>query len=82
MGLADVLAAASLMLLRWNLVKPLAYVCLAYLVIKSFRYFKDFASTLDLLAAITIGAALMGYYGIFSYIMVLWLLQKGVRSLF
>jgi hypothetical protein len=82
MGIADVLAAVSLFLLRWSIAEPLAYVCLAYLIFKAFKYFSNWASILDFISAITIGAALLGYYSIFTYLVVLWLLQKGVRSIF
>ena len=82
LGLIDIICAVALALMFWNIGKFLAIVCAAYLVVKSLRYLFDVASFVDLAAGIFLLATAFGVYPFFNWFFVVWLLQKGVRSLF
>ncbi len=80
-GLLDLVAAIMMLLVRWNIGKTLGLIMALYVVVKSLVFIKDMASVVDLLAGIFFVLALFDYYNIITYILVLWLLQKGVVSL-
>lgn len=83
-GLADVASAISLVLLSWGFrgwVVSFAIVSAIYLSVKGVVFFFDFASLLDLFSAVMIVLVIAGFESVIVYIFVLWLLQKGVRSL-
>lgn len=85
MGLGDLLAAVSLVLLNLDFGGFVVYLAIAsaiYLGLKGAIFFFDFASLMDLFSVVIIVMALMGFRSAVIYVFVFWLLQKGVRSLF
>ncbi len=80
-GLLDMFAAIVLLLLKFNMGIGIAWFFAIYLIIKSLLLFNAIPSILDLLSAIIIILAIYSFYGIFSYLAILWLLQKGFFSL-
>ncbi len=86
LGLIDILAAATLFALaiNWQYVRPLAYVLVGYIIIKAITFHKSWASILDFVVALSFGAMLYGYsmWWWLNSLLMVWLLQKGVKSLF
>lgn len=52
------------------------------LLLKSLFFLDDFASWIDLVAVFFLVLESFGIDSIFAYVMVVWLIQKGLRSLF
>ena len=82
LGLIDVLSGIMLLTLKFATPVIVAIIVIALLVIKSLMYLTDAASWVDLASAFFMILAIIGYYPIINYAFILWLVQKGVRSLF
>jgi hypothetical protein len=81
LGALDFSAAVILFLLKFFPSLKLPAIALALLIIiKSIIYFFDIASIVDIIAGIIIIVAAFGYYPLATYAIVIWLLQKGIRS--
>lgn len=82
LGMLDIAAAATLLLLRWDMGHIIGAILALYLIAKSLYFLTDVSSIVDIGAGIFIILAVFGFYHPITYIFVLWLLQKGVSSLF
>ncbi|MFH1637001.1 MAG: hypothetical protein ABIB71_01085 [Candidatus Woesearchaeota archaeon] len=83
LGLVDLAAALVLFGLRFWDLKVFGLILGAMVAIKALVFIKEhFASIIDLLAVAFIVLASFGYYNVLTYLFVIWLLQKSVRSLF
>lgn len=82
LGLVDLFAGVLLFLLRFDLLSTLGVVVGIYLILKGVVFLSNVVSLMDLLAGIVMILASQGYFFIFTWIFVLWLLQKGFFSLF
>ena len=81
-GLLDIVAGITFLLLKFKVFLILTLIIIVLLTIKSLFYLSDFASWLDLISALMMLLAIIGYYPALNYAFVLWLLQKGIRSFF
>ncbi len=80
-GLLDLALGTSLLLLHWDILYySILFIALPILV-KALYYIKDPSSIVDIFGIIFIGLAFMGYFPVFTYVIVFWFLQKGFRSL-
>lgn len=82
LGILDILSAATLLLLRWDMGHILGIILGIYLLAKSMYFLTDVSSIVDIGAGIFLILAAIGFYHVITYIFILWLLQKGVSSLF
>ncbi|MDI6738443.1 MAG: hypothetical protein QME12_08110 [Nanoarchaeota archaeon] len=82
LGTLDIISAAVLLLLRWDMGHIPGVILGIYLLVKSLYFLTDVSSIVDIGAGIFLILAALGFYHVIAYIFVLWLLQKGVSSLF
>ena len=82
LGVLDIIAALSLFLLKFSLAPWFAAIFAIYLLIKAVIFFRDFASIIDIFVVIIFVNALLGSFNILSWLAIIWLLQKGILSLF
>ncbi|MDD4878301.1 MAG: hypothetical protein PHO02_04675 [Candidatus Nanoarchaeia archaeon] len=82
LGILDILSAATLLLLRWDMGHILGIILGLYLLVKSMYFLTDVSSIVDIGAGIFLILAALGFYHVITYIFILWLLQKGLSSLF
>ena len=82
LGLVDLLAGISLFLLKFNLFKQFAIIMGIILLVKSIMFLGNIVSLIDIIAVVVIFLAFMNIYGIITWLVVIWLIQKGVFSLF
>lgn len=80
-GILDILAALSIVLLKFKLFNIFALALGIYLVIKGLLFIKSLVSWIDLICGIIIIISYFGFFSILSWIVALWLLQKGAFSL-
>ena len=80
-GLLDIIAALSVVLLKFDIFIWLSLVLGIYLIIKSLIFIKSLASWIDLICGIVIIISYIGFFSILSWIVALWLAQKGLFSL-
>ncbi|MFH1210012.1 MAG: hypothetical protein V1663_04455, partial [archaeon] len=71
-----------LVLLKFNLLKQFALIMAFLLLIKSLMFLGNLVSFIDIFCVIVIVFAFMGFYGVITWIVVVWLIQKGIFSLF
>ena len=82
LGVLDILAGLSLFLLKLDVNFFQAFFA-TYLAVKGIAFIRNFASLADILCSLLFFYALYsGYFGIFAYIAMFWLLQKGIFSFF
>ena len=82
-ALIDIFAAAMMLAVRYNeIFQSLAMVAAFFLFLKSIIFIEDFTSWIDLLAVFFLVLSVIGVNSIFAYFLIIWLLQKGLRSLF
>jgi len=81
-GLLDLLAAITLITIKWDVGIVVAWWSAAYLTIKAIPFIKDPASILDILSALMIVLAIFDVYFIGTYLAIIWLIQKAVLSFF
>lgn len=82
LGIMDLLSAASIVLLRYEVGLGFLWMFGVYLIIKSILLFSPISSILDILTGIVIILAFFGHFYFISWIFFIWILQKGVFSLF
>ncbi|MDP3728118.1 MAG: hypothetical protein Q8R18_01555 [bacterium] len=83
LGILDILAGLSIFTINFSWGPMFIGFCSLYLIAKSLPYLKSFASIMDIIVAGIFIFALLGYANtIISAIAALWLIQKGVVSLF
>ena len=82
LGLLDLFAGFWLLLLTFDIGMSLGLVLGFYLLIKGIVFASDIVSFMDILAGLSILLAAYGYTFPFTWIFVLWLLQKGFFSFF
>lgn len=80
-GILDVLAALSVVLLKFKIFSVMALALGLYLIIKGLIFIKSVISWIDLACGIIIIISYIGFFSILSWIVALWLVQKGVFSL-
>ncbi|MBI5872125.1 hypothetical protein HZB88_03495 [archaeon] len=81
LGIIDILGALALFVLKWGILKTVGWILVIFLGAKALLTFGDFASIVDLACVLIFILAIFGVYGIWSYIAIVWLLQKGIFSL-
>tara|TARA_Y100000310_G_C20377371_1_gene666374 strand:+ start:425 stop:739 length:315 start_codon:yes stop_codon:yes gene_type:complete len=81
LGILDILAGLSLFALRFEVGYFVAALFTIYLFLKSLVFIKSWPSYLDLAVVLLFVLAIVGNYNFFTYLGVLWLLQKGAFSL-
>lgn len=82
LGVLDLLSGIVLIVLRFAPLKVIPGLLAVYLIVKSIIFLKNISSVIDLIAAIHIIFAMFGNYYSLTWLFVLWLLQKGVFSLY
>ncbi len=82
LGLADLAAALSILLLKFGAVPHLAFVLGLYEIAKGAVFIKNITSMADIAAGLAIILAFYTHVGILTWIAAIWLTQKGVISLF
>lgn len=84
LGVADLLAALSILLLKFGAVpKTMVFAFAIYVIVKGLIFIKNIPSIVDIVAGILmITAAYYSYFGIPTWLAAVWLTQKGVISLF
>ena len=80
-GILDVLAALSVVLLKLDIFVWISLFLGVYLIIKSLIFFKSVASWIDLICGIVIIVSFFGFFSVLSWVVALWLAQKGFFSL-
>ncbi|MEW6063525.1 MAG: hypothetical protein AB1571_04115 [Nanoarchaeota archaeon] len=78
----DIIAAAVLLLLKWDIGKIAGIILAVYIIGKAIYFIADVASIVDIAAGAFLILAVFGFYHVLTYVFILWLLQKGVSSLF
>lgn len=82
LGFMDLVAGMVLFLMKFQVAESWGVVIGLFLLAKALVFITDVVSVMDLLAAIVLLLASQGYYYFFTWIFVLWLLQKGFFSFF
>jgi hypothetical protein len=82
LGILDFLAGISLVFLKFGLLENIALILGIYLIVKSIIFIKSLASIFDLISGILIVLAAHGMFFPFTWLVAVWLLQKGIFSLF
>ncbi len=82
LGLADLAAALSILLLRFEAVPQLALILGVYEIIKGLVFIKSVTSIVDIAAGLAMLLAFYTHVGILTWIAAIWLTQKGVISVF
>lgn len=81
-GVLDILSALLLLLLTYGMGKPLAYFFAGYLLLKGLFFFGGINTFFDLAGGVLLILAAQGVYSLAYWIVILWLFQKGLLSLF
>lgn len=80
LGLLDVFAGLWLGLLTLGVGSTVGFVLGVYVLVKGVIFISDVVSFMDILAGITLLLAASGHTFSFTWIFVVWLLQKGFFS--
>jgi len=80
-GLIDIMAALLFVLLKYSIGESVVWYVIAFLVIKSLMFIKNFVSYFDLASSVFLVLAVFNVYTAFTWIAMLWLLQKGFFSM-
>tara|TARA_Y100000310_G_C20633538_1_gene789959 strand:- start:1420 stop:1686 length:267 start_codon:yes stop_codon:yes gene_type:complete len=80
-GLMDLFAALLFISLQWGIGKGVAIFVAVYLVVKSLIFIGDITSWIDLVAGIYLFLVIYEIHSFFSFLFILWLLQKAFFSL-
>lgn len=81
-GLLDIVSALILILLTYGIGESLAYIFAGYLILKGLLFFGGINTFFDLAGGVILILAAQGIYSLAYWIVILWLFQKGVLSLF
>ena len=79
-GLMDILSGIFLGLSYFGFFKEVSLIFALYLLIKGIIFIKGFASWIDIITAIVFFLVIYGVQGLWVWIFVLWLIQKGFFS--
>ncbi|HIH15776.1 MAG TPA: hypothetical protein HA360_04695 [Nanoarchaeota archaeon] len=83
LGILDIIAALSIFTINFSWGPVLISFSILYLLAKSLPFLKSFASIMDIIVAGIFILALLGYANtIINALAALWLIQKGIMSLF
>ena len=82
LGIMDLFAGVMLFLLRFSFGEGVGGWLGIYLIVKGIVFISNFVSVMDILAGIMMVLAANDLYFSFTWIFVLWLLQKGFFSFF
>ncbi len=82
LGILDIIAALSIFTLSFSWGTSFVWFSIIYLLIKSLPFIKSFASIIDILVAITFIVAVLTHPTLITYLGSIWLIQKGIVSLF
>jgi len=82
LGLLDILAACSFLFLKFGFMESFAVFFMFFLIIKGVLFIKNIVSILDIVCGVFLILAYFDVFNIVSWICFVWLLQKGVFSLF
>ncbi|MEA3379239.1 MAG: hypothetical protein U9Q69_06440 [Nanoarchaeota archaeon] len=82
-GLLDIATSASILLARF--VPSMRLITIVFgiiILLKALVYIKDFdlASMLDIIASVFVVLAAFNHFSLFTYIFMIWIFQKGIRS--
>ena len=80
LGILDLISGIALFILSFKIF-ALAWLFAKYLIAK-FLIFMNFVSFIDLVSGILMVAAIYGFYPVVTWLAVIWLLQKGLFSVF
>jgi len=78
----DIIAAIMFVFAKFGIFKLMVVIFAVYLILKALAFLSDIASFFDLAAGVYLLLMLIGVSPILSLLFFLWLLQKGVISLF
>jgi len=81
LGILDLAAAIFFVLIQWDVGLGIASFFAGYLVVKSLIFISDWVSWIDLISGLYMFLAIYDLHSAFSFIFVLWLLQKSFFSL-
>ena len=81
LGLVDLLAALSLFMLKYNMFKSFALILGLIVLFKSIIFLDLFMTSMDIFSFLFIILGYFGIFNIFSWIAIVWLVQKGFSSL-
>lgn len=82
LGLVDLLAAASFLFLKYGFLENWAVFFMFFLIVKGLVFIKSFVSVFDVVCGVFLIMAYFGIYNVMTWICFVWLLQKGIFSLF
>jgi len=82
LGILDILAGISLLLLKFSMGYTIAAFFTIYLLVKGVAFITNWTSWVDLTVVAIFILALFGNFNLLTYVAVVWLLQKGIFSLF
>ena len=80
LGILDLISGIILLVLNFKIL-VFAWVLAIYLIAK-FLIFMNFVSFIDLVSGLLMIAAIYGFYPVITWLAVIWLLQKGLFSMF
>ena len=81
LGFLDLLIALIFILAQWDIGVKFAVFCAIYLILKGIVFIYDIASIVDMIAGVYLILVLLNIHSAFSFIFILWLIQKGLFSL-
>lgn len=82
LGVIDLLAALSIILLKFNIGANFAIIIAILLLIKSLVFIYNIVSIVDIIAVIFIFLAIFSVFNIITWLIFFWLLQKSIFSIF
>ena len=80
-GLLDIIAALSVVLLKLGIFIWISLVLGIYLIIKGLIFIKSVVSWIDLICGFVLIISFFGFFSVLSWVVALWLAQKGFFSL-
>ena len=79
-GLLDFVTGLTLIFMYFNLLKVVGSILAIYLIIKGLLFIKNIVSMIDIICGIFILFASLGYFYYLDWVVVVWMIQKGVFS--
>jgi len=79
-GLLDLLTGMTLIFMYFNLLKVVGAILAIYLIIKGLLFIKNVVSIVDIICGILILFASLGYFYYLHWVVVVWMIQKGIFS--
>lgn len=82
-GILDLIGALFFALAHFDIGVKITLIFALYLILKSLLFLPNIPSFVDIFSAIYILLVLVGFvYPVMSWLVILWLIQKGIFSLF